>query len=64
MQRGECLCYLNGAPLRDVPVEVSHGAFLVVFKSDGSRAATTGLTVHATALCGLVCMLLWACCGV
>ena len=37
MQRGLCVCYLNGAPLRDAPAEVSHGDFLAVYKSDSGR---------------------------
>ena len=49
MHHGECSCYLNGTPLRVVPVVVSHGDFLAIYKSDGSRAAPGGLVTHATA---------------
>ena len=37
-----CVCYLNGAPLRDVPVAVGHGDFLVVYKSDSGRIDVPG----------------------
>ena len=33
-QRRDCRCYLNGTPLHDDPVAVTHGDFLVIFKSD------------------------------
>ncbi len=46
VQRGACLCYLNGAPLRDVPVAVRHGDFLVVYKSESSRSDAAELLPH------------------
>ena len=49
MLHGECSCYLNGAPLNVVPAEVSHGDFLAIYKSDGRRAAPSGLVTHAVA---------------
>ena len=49
MQRGLCVCYLNGAPLRDVPAAVCHGDFLAVYKSDSGRSDAAGHTVLATA---------------
>ena len=32
MQHGECSCYLNGVSLQGVPVEVSNGDFVVIYK--------------------------------
>ena len=44
-QRGGCRCYLNGTPLHNDLVAVTHGDFLAIFKSDHAHSEAPG---HAT----------------
>ena len=44
-QRGGCRCYLNGTPLPNDRVTVTHGDFLAIFKSDHAHSEAPG---HAT----------------
>ena len=44
-QRGGCRCYLNGTPLHNDLVAVTHGDFLAIFKSDHAHCEAPG---HAT----------------
>ena len=48
MQHGECSCYLNGVPLQGVPVEVSNGDFVAIYKSDNRPVGQTGLSYAVT----------------
>ena len=41
-QQGSCRCYLNGNPLHDDLVAVTHGDFLVIFKSDHAHRVLPG----------------------
>ena len=41
-QQGSCRCYLNGNPLHDDPVAVTHGDFLAIFKSDHAHRVLPG----------------------
>ena len=49
MHHRACRCYLNGASLKAVPLEVSHGDFLAIYKSDGRRVASSGLLTQTVA---------------
>ena len=41
-QRGACKCYLNGAPLHEVLMEVAHGDFVVIYQSDSRPVLQRG----------------------
>ena len=41
-QQGSCRCYLNGNPLHNDPVAVTHGDFLAIFKSDHAHRVLPG----------------------
>ena len=41
-QRGDCRCYLNGTPLHNDVVAVTHGDFLAIFKSDHAHSEAPG----------------------
>ena len=41
-QLGSCRCYLNGNPLHNDPVAVTHGDFLAIFKSDHAHRVLPG----------------------
>ena len=41
-QWGDCRCYLNGTPLHDDPMAVTHGDFLAIFKSDHAHSESPG----------------------
>ena len=51
-QRGDCRCYLNGTPLHDDPVAVTHGDFLAIFKSDHAHSELPGHAALSIAASG------------
>ena len=51
-QRGDCRCYLNGTPLHDDPVAVTHGDFLAIFKSDHAHSESPGHAALSIAASG------------